>query len=521
MQPEIKHIVILGGGAAGWLTAGILAAQQPSARHLRITLVESPDVKILGVGEGTWPTMRDTLRKMGVSELALIRECDVSFKQGTQFQSWIDGSKHDRYYHPFSLPNGFFEQLPARFWPTLSGRVRFAEAVSTQPVLCQHNRAPKQPQTPEFAAVANYGYHLDAVKFADFLRRHCVERLGVQHRIAHITDVRGDEQGFITALRAGEEEISGDLFVDCSGFQGQLIDQHYHIPFHDLRGVLFNDCAMVWQQPHDSEDSPLASATISTAQANGWIWDIALTTRRGLGLVYANDFQSDDEAEATLRAYIKSNFANAKADTITPRKIRFRPGHRQSFWHKNCVAIGTSAGFIEPLEASALVLIELSANQLSQQLPRTREQMAIIAKRFNETFLYRWQRITEFLKLHYLLSRRRDSEYWHAHQQPDSIPESLQENLLLWQHLPPSRFELPHSEEIFPAASYQYILYGMGLPEGRTPVEISTPSMQAEQYLKQNLELGQKQLQHLPSNRELLNLIRQSDSARQPIQSIS
>lgn len=521
MQGEIQQIIILGGGAAGWLTAGILAAQHQLNPAIRITLVESPDVKILGVGEGTWPTMRDTLRKMGVSETAFIRECDASFKQGTQFQSWVNGDDKDCYFHPFSLPQGHFDGLPTRYWPMLADKLPFAEAVSTQPLLCQQFRAPKQPQTPEFAGVVNYGYHLDAVKFADFLRRHCTEKLGVHHRYAHVTGVTVDEQEHIIALQTLGEPIVGDVFIDCSGFQAQLIHQHYHIPFHDLRHVLFNDSAMVWQQTHDTENSSLASATISTAQAAGWIWDIALPTRRGLGYVYASEHLSDEQAAAGLQDYIRKHFAGSDPESITPRKISFNPGYRTKFWHRNCIAIGTSAGFIEPLEASALVLIELSASYLSQQLPRTREQMNIVAKRFNEVFQYRWQRITEFLKLHYVASQRRDHNYWLAHQMPDSIPEALRENLLLWQHNTPSRFDFPHAEEVFPAASYQYILYGMGV-HANTPVPNQTMQRSlAEQYLKQTLELGQKQLQYLPSNRELLAHIHHHATDPQRLQGIT
>ena len=176
----IRHVVIVGGGSAGWLTAAVLASgfRAPSAGGLRVTLIESPDVPAIGVGEGTWPTMRDTLRAAGLSESAFFRECDAAFKQGSRFDRWVDGGERDYYFHPFVLPQGWGEADLAGRWLECHADVPFADLVTYQPHLCVHGRAPKQAATPEFAAVANYGYHLDAGKFGLFLKKHCLERLG-------------------------------------------------------------------------------------------------------------------------------------------------------------------------------------------------------------------------------------------------------------------------------------------------------------------------------------------------------
>ncbi|MFA9217272.1 MAG: tryptophan halogenase family protein [Sphingomonadaceae bacterium] len=427
MNSAVQHVVIVGGGSAGWLCAGVIAAEH---RSLRVTLLEAPGIAPIGVGEGTWPTMRDTLHDMGVSEADFFRECDASFKQGSLFRDWTTGHG-DSYYHPFVLPQGYAETNLVAGWLARHAEVPFAELVSYQPHLCTQGRAPKQAATPEFAAVANYGYHLDAGKFGQFLRRHCTDKLGVQHVLDEVQAVRSHDNGDIAALETSSHgAIAGDLFIDCTGMQSLLLGGHYGIPLLSQRGILFNDSALAVQVPYAAPDSPIASQTISTAQRAGWIWDIGLPTRRGVGHVYSSAHTSDAQAEQDLRAYLAANgVALDQVDVAAPRKLSFQPGYREKFWHHNCVAIGLSAGFIEPLEASALALVEMSAKLVAEQMPATRAAMAPLAQRFNDTFRYRWERVIEFLKLHYVLSQRRDADgcsYWRDNRDPSTIPARLQ-----------------------------------------------------------------------------------------------
>ncbi|HEX8601144.1 MAG TPA: tryptophan halogenase family protein [Pseudoduganella sp.] len=512
MSKPIKHVVIVGGGSAGWLTAGVIAAGHPS---LEVTLVESPDVAPIGVGEGTWPSMRDTLHRIGVSESAFFRECDAAFKQGSRFNGWRSGGE-DYYFHPFVLPQGFGEADLVEQWQHAYPGVPFADLVSFQPHLCVNGRAPKQPATPEFAAVANYGYHLDAGKFGVFLRRHCLEKLGVRYVPDHVTAVDSSENGDIASLQTKEHgALAGDLFIDCTGMQSLLLGQHYGVPLLPRKDVLFNDSALAVQVPYERVDSPIASQTTSTAQRAGWIWDIGLPTRRGIGHVYSSAHTSDEQAEADLRAYVAAT--GVTADMPPPRKLTFEPGYRQEFWHRNVVAIGLSAGFIEPLEASALALVEMSAAMVSDDLPATRETMEIVARRFNETFTYRWERVIEFLKLHYVLSARKDSDYWHDNRRAETVPARLQELLALWRHRPPSRLDFNRIEEVFPSASWQYVLYGMGFAPGERGTRraghdnaanaVNTASS-ADGYFREAAELTRRMLRALPSNRELLDHIR-------------
>jgi tryptophan halogenase len=510
VNASIRHVVIVGGGSAGWLTAAVLAAEHGLAAggQLQVTLLESPDVGPIGVGEGTWPTMRDTLRRIGVTETDFIRECDASFKQGSLFRGWSQGGD-ESYAHPFVLPMGYGDANLVAAWLDRHAQVPFADLVSFQPHLCARGKAPKQKSTPEYAAVANYAYHLDAGKFALFLRRHCTEKLGVRHVLDHVQGVDCHDNGDIASLqtRTGGA-LAGDLFVDCTGMASLLLGRHYQVGFISQRHVLFNDSALAVQVPHARDDSPIASQTISTAQRNGWIWDIALPTRRGIGHVYSSAHTSDADAETELRAYIA---AQAGTDDIaTPRKLSFDPGYRERFWHRNCVAIGLSAGFVEPLEASAIALVELSAAMLADQLPATRTDMDVVARRFNESFTYRWERIIDFLKLHYLLSQRDDSDYWRDNRDARTIPVRLQEQLALWRRMPPSRYDLSRIEEVFPSASYQYVLYGMGFrPDPGIPARGSDFGNAAEGFFREAAALTGKMLAALPDNRQLIDHIRQ------------
>ena len=504
MTTPIEHVVVVGGGTAGWLVAAVLAAEHP---RLAVTLVESPGVPPIGVGEGTWPSMRETLQRIGVSEAAFLRECDAAFKQGSRFDRWVDGSDGDVYFHPFSAPQGYGEANLAAAWQQRHRDVPFADLVSYQPHLCVQGRAPKQPQTPEYAGVANYGYHLDAGKFGVFLRKHCTERLHVRHVLAHVVDIVSTADGDIAALRTREAGVvEGDLFIDCTGMASLLLGRHYGVPFVSQRDVLFNDRALAAQVPYPAPDAPIASQTTSTAAACGWIWDIGLPTRRGIGHVYSSAHCSDDEAERALRGYLASTGIEVRIPA--PRRIAFDPGYRARFWERNVVAIGLSAGFIEPLEASALALVELSAAWLADDLPAARSQMDTIAARFNEAFTYRWERIIEFLKLHYVLSKRMDSAYWLDHRAAHTRSPRLSDLLALWRTRAPSRRDFPRIEEIFPAASWQYVLYGMGFrPEfGERASDLPD---RADQYFREAARLTARMLPQLPANRAMLDHIRQ------------
>jgi hypothetical protein len=289
-----------------------------------------------------------------------------------------------------------------------------------------------------------------------------------------------------------------------------LLGKHYGIPFISKKPTLFNDAALVVQVPYDDDSRPIAPYTISTATKTGWIWDIGLPTRRGIGHVYSRSHCPDEEAESKLLRYVEQTSGKDAASAGSPRKITFVPGHREKFWHRNCVAVGISAGFIEPLEASALVMIEMSAAMIRDEMPATRDIMDVAARRFNDRFLYRWNRVIEFLKLHYILTRRTDSDFWVDNCRVETIPDRLRELLELWRYQPPSRNDFFQVEEVFPSASYQYVLYGMGFrPQSPSTSRKSDDADTADRHFRECAELTRKMLAALPTTRELINHVRQ------------
>jgi tryptophan 7-halogenase len=474
VSERIAKVVIVGGGTAGWLAASLIAARADAGadRPIEVTLIESPDIPTIGVGEGTWPTMRGTLQRIGLSEAEFLLACDASFKQGSRFQGWTTGADDDWYLHPFTAADDLDGLVAA--WAAQPS-ARFADLATPQAKICALDLAPRQRAMPDYAGALNYAYHFDAGKFAAMLARHAVERLGVRHVRDHVVRVEQADNGDIAAVHTREHgALAGDLFLDCTGHAAMLIGERLGVPFIDRGHELFNDRALAVQVPAEPE-SVIASQTNATAHEAGWIWDIGLPERRGVGCVYASDYCDDDQAAATLTTYLRRTAPHVDADALSFRRLAFRSGHRERFWERNCLAIGLSGGFLEPLEASAIVTIELAVEALIAGWP-TRTTMAAQARRFNELFRYRWDRIVEFLKLHYVLSQR-DEPYWRDNREAASIPERLRELLDIWRYQPPSLTDFPQIDEVFPAASYQYVLYGMGFaPPAASPFPTAAPA---------------------------------------------
>lgn len=506
MNTQTKRILIVGGGTAGWLSAALLAKKH--AKKIEICLVESSDIPTVGVGEGTWPSMRTTLQKIGISETEFVSQCSATFKQASKFVDWIAPSKH--YFHPFTQPAAYGKFEIAPYWESLSSAPTFCDAVTFQSQLCQMGLAPKSITHKEYETVANYGYHLDAGKFAELLKQHCINKLNVKHIVANVTQVHQHDDESIASV---ETDVSGvlsaEFFIDCSGFSSLLLGQTLGVPFIEKNDILFNDTALAMQVPYDNEHDPIACHTISTAQKAGWVWDIGLQHRRGVGYVFSSQHQSLEEAEQVLKQYV-----GAQAETLPLRKIEFKSGHRACFWRHNCVAVGLSSGFLEPLEASALMLVETSANFIADQLPMTKAEMKPIEKRFNEVFTAKWRGIIDFLKLHYVLSERQEA-YWLDNKAQNSIPESLQEMLMLWKHRVPSEYDFLQSYEAFSASSYQYVLYGAGF---MTDFSLLDHTMTHHERAKKQLDItaatAQQMALRLPQHRALINQIKQQGFAK-------
>jgi tryptophan halogenase len=512
MNEPIKQVIVVGGGTAGWLTAANLAKKFNSvhADAIQVTLIESPDIPTIGVGEGTWPTMRKTLAKLGISETTFLTKCNASFKQATKFVNWQQPAKdgiNNHYYHLFTSINDPVEFNLAPYWKlgVIGENKSYADTVSMQATICELGLAPKLITNKEFEGIQNYAYHLDAGLFTDLLREHATSALGVKHISANVTDVNLDESGFIASINTDTAGvIDGGFFVDCTGFKSLLIGKALGIPFKSISDTLLADHALAIQVPYESEQSNISSCTISTAQEAGWTWDIGLANRRGTGYVYSSAHSSHDRAEQVLRDYI-----GPQAAQLDARLIKMNVGYREKFWHKNCFAIGLSAAFVEPLEASAIYLIEASANMLTELFPRDRQAMLSVEKKVNKSFKFRWDKTIDFIKMHYFLSKRTEP-FWIDNKALSTVPNSLVESLECWQHQLVTSYDFDNVYEPFPLDSYQYVLYGMGFEQS---LAFNKSSYSMNKLAKQQYDKVQKLTQQiqkqLPENRALLNKIGQ------------
>jgi tryptophan halogenase len=500
-----KRVLIVGGGTAGWLTAGYLAkrlgADLPGG--VRIQLVESADIGILGVGEGTFPTIRRTLETIGIDEAELVRRCGATFKQGAKFVDWVqdpgeDGRNH--YLHAFQVAenHGGLELLP--YWLLgVAGDQGWDEVSTPQKAAADAYRAPKLASHPDYVGPLNYAFHFDAVVLAGLLREQAVAN-GVAHLVDTVTEVLLGPDGIAGVRTKDHGVLDADLYIDCTGFRAELIGKALEMPYRSCRDVLFCDCAIAIQVPYAAPNDPIASYTVSTAQEAGWIWDIGLEHRRGIGHVYSSDHMDDAQAEEMVRAYV-----GPAAEGLETRKFRFNAGYREINWHKNCVAIGLSSGFFEPLEATGIVFSELAAGLLANLFPWGGDYETP-ARQFNAVMLQRYERTLDFIKLHYCLTRRRDTQFWRDNVEASSVPDRLHERLERWRFRPPTELDVDTNLDIFTESSWQYVLYGMGGKTDLSPkAGIYRYYDDARQAFARVRQQGEFAIRTLPSNRELVN----------------
>lgn len=498
----ISKVVVVGGGTAGWLAVNHLA-HSLKGQPVQITLLESPTIPTIGVGEGTVPAIRQSLKKMGISEADFIRECDVTFKQSIKFINWLDRAQHgeNAYHHLFDVPVPFGLDLTADWLQ--QPQQPFAAHVAKQYAVVQANKAPKLISTPEYQGLTSYAYHLDAKKFAAFMQRHAIEKAGVCYRQADVLDVELDAAGYIVALNTAQHgRVEADFVVDCTGFSSLILGQKLGVPFIDRSDWLLTDTALAVQVPF-AQDIEIPSFTLATAHQAGWIWDIHLNSRRGVGLVYSSAHLSEDAATAKLDKYLGGNLAQHSF-----RKIPMKVGRRQHFWQRNCVAIGLSQGFVEPLEATAILVADFSADLLSKRFPKDRAENELLAARFNQRVVHCWDQILEFIKLHYCASDRSDSQFWRDNRDPATIPPQLRDKLQLWRSFPPCREDFFSKFEIFDFENFLYVLYGMKYPT-QTPICAAEYLAIAAKHRQQVAQQALMLTEQLPGHRALLEKIRQ------------
>ena len=506
MKP-ISNVLIIGGGTAGWLTAAFLARTLGTGldKAVRITVVESKEIGIVGVGEGSFPSIRGTLAAIGIDERHFVRECNATFKQGIKFVDWVrqyGAPGIDHYFHPFSLPSqkqGGPELLPYWLQGAAGDDIPFAEAATLQKRLADAGRGPKRLDDGNFLGPMNYAYHFDAARFAAMLSEHA-RSLGVEHIFATVEKVQLDNEGAIASVITKESgEIKADLYIDCTGFRATLIGDALKVPFRKIDDVLFVDRALAAQVPYPSTDTPIPSYTISTAKEAGWIWDIGLQQRRGVGYVYSSRHTNDARAEQVLRHYI-----GPTAEEVNPRMLKLNVGYREVHWVKNCVAVGLSGGFLEPLEASGIGLIETAAYLVSFLFPHNGDT-APVAKIFNQMMKERYERVVDFVKMHYCLTKRTDHQFWVDNVDPRSIPETLRDKLAMWRCRPPHRMDFITDLEMYPPSSWQYVLYGMEFKTNLSANSLTYPRHnEAKKEFATIAQMSQHAIKGLPSHRALV-----------------
>ena len=510
MAGQIDDILIVGGGTAGWMAAAYLARKLGADRPggVRITLIESSEIGIIGVGEGTIPTIQTTLRNIGVDEARFMRGADAAFKQGIKFVDWAQapvGGRHQHYYHSFTRPYEVAGQDLAPYWMLgCAGDVRFSQAVTLQDNLCEAGRGPKLITDPQYSSPMGYAYHFDAAKLAALMKE-VGKELGVRHLLGNVETVELDETGAIARVITREHgALTAGLYIDCTGFAAALIEKALGSPWIDDSDTLFVDRALAMQVPYDRPDTPLASATISTAHEAGWTWDIGLPQRRGIGYVYSSHHTDDTRAEEVLRAYI-----GPASENLTPRMLKLRIGHRQRPWVKNCVAIGLSGGFLEPLESTGIMLIEAAIWMIGRLFPRSGE-LEPTAALFNHAMAERYRGAVDFIKLHYCITRRTDNDFWIDNTRPESIPDSLRSRLEMWGDRAPDPFDFPTVHDSFESFNYQYILYGMGYPTNLEANRALYPMTdQATREFQRIREGARRAVAGMPDHRALLDEVYQ------------
>jgi tryptophan 7-halogenase len=478
-QQKVKKVVVAGGGTAGWLAATALAKQLGSL--LEITLIESDDIGTIGVGESTIPTARAFHSMMGIDEAEFMRATGSTFKLGISFENW--GDIGDRYIHSFGqIGKSTWMSDFHHFWLQAQDE-GFGGNLGDYCFELQAARHNKFA-TSENATI-NYAYHLDATRYAQYLRA-MSEGQGVTRIEGKIAKVDLDsESGFITSLiLESGETVTGDLFIDCTGFRGLLIEQALGTGYEDWSHWLPTNSAFAVQTV---STGPAVPYTRAIAHDAGWQWRIPLQHRVGNGLVFCSDHLSDDAARARLLAQIEG-------EALTePRLIRYQTGRRLKSWNKNCVALGLASGFVEPLESTSIHLVMIGITRLMQMFPFAGSSKAL-SERYNILAMNEVEKIRDFIILHYTLSERDDSEFWRR-MRGLNLPTSLYERIALFQENAQA-YQGP--DELFRVDSWVQVMLGQRLqPRSHHHVARLMPKdrlYQALSDLKTNIDSAVKSM---------------------------
>lgn len=452
---QINNIVIVGGGTSGWMTAAALAnALENSVCSIR--LIESEEIGTVGVGEATIPHIRRFNESLGINENEFMRRTNATYKLGVEFSDW--GKIGNSYMHPFAEFGHEIDKIPFHhYWLKLqqAGDNTSIQDYCLSAIAAKQNKFDYPPGSGQ-ASLANYSYafHLNASLYAKFLREYSEQKgvIRMEGKIVQVFqhDIGDEKSAFIKEVELGNgERVKGDLFIDCSGFRGLLIEQALKVGFEDWSHWLPCDRAIAVPCERKGELFPY---TKSTACAAGWQWRIPLRSRTGNGYVYSSKFINDDEALKTLLANLESE------PLAAPNFIRFKTGRRKLSWEKNCIAIGLSSGFLEPLESTSIYLVQMAIAKLLELFPDQGFDQNIIDQ-FNGDMQLEFERVRDFLILHYSATERDDSAFW-RHCRTMDIPPSLREKINLFRQ---QGYVIPYDKSLFLEPSWVAVYLGQGV----------------------------------------------------------
>ncbi|MBH5322007.1 tryptophan halogenase family protein [Aurantiacibacter sediminis] len=423
-EPSPPHIVVLGGGSAGWITACLLHHRW-AKRGGKITVVESPDIGIIGVGEGSTPQLKAMFDHLGIAEADWMSACDATYKLGIRFTGWSERPGFESYFHPFPGPVDLHSE------PGFTRNCKLARRGFEAPahpddwflasVLAEAGKGPQASENFPFAP--SYGYHFDAYKLGALLRDWATAR-GVAHLPLKVDEIEMGEEGDVAALLCeGGERVSGDMFVDCSGFRAMIAQGALDGDFISFGENLFNDRAVVVPTGKVSHFRPQTGAI---AMTSGWRWHIPLTTRTGNGYVYSSKYISDEDAAAELFASL-----GLEQDEAEPRFLKMKVGRMKDSWRGNCLAAGLAQGFVEPLEATALHIVIATALEFAEAY----EVGGFTAQHrntFNANIGKRYDAIRDYIVGHYRLNQRSDTQYWRENAANQNLSDGLKAMLTAW-----------------------------------------------------------------------------------------
>jgi hypothetical protein len=468
-EPPVKHIVVVGGGTAGWMTALLLSTSKFGER-LKVTVLESPTEDIVGVGEGSTPWLRGFFDGLGIDESEWMPACDATYKSGITFDGWCTRPGYESYFHPF--PSMLDNLTMPQFLRNVHARLNGADVHAHPDRFFMSQRVAVEGRAPrpahKFPFDIGYGYHFDATLLGEFLHAKASQR-GVVHMARHMNSATLDERGDIRSLELeGGDSLAADFFVDCSGFASQLIGQALKTPYVSFADGLFNDSAIAMPAP--AGDGPLMSQTVSTGLKHGWAWKIPLATSFGSGYVYSSAHVSADAAETELRTHLGLLDADVPA-----RHLTMRMGRHAKHWNRNCVAIGLSQGFIEPLDATALHFVQRAAASFVDVLERGDLGEAAQAA-FNDSLNARMDGERDYIVTHYKTNTRTDTDYWRANAANEALSEPLQVLLRTWLSARPIAPGIENGSigTGYAALSWYCLLAGVGLFPELDPARAAT-----------------------------------------------